>query len=482
MAATDQQGLPLGEQPSHAVAERKGRHFGGGEPPEFVTFGTRRGDSVFGRDEDEADVVVKVGRFVVLGGDLVDVEIEGPRGCHNETVDAGFFQCFATGDAENVLIAVAMAAELKPFVQLAVMMEEGAGTVGADYQCAAGEMGGEGIAAEAAGRRIEEADHLLAEGFLDEALGEVERGELGAKFGTIHGGVVKWVELRCGRISAEEAAKKLLGQRDAFTVVKLRAAMDAAVDGLELNQALGLPVSRLKGARLLEWRLWVLVAVDQEQGRILGIHMEYGAGKAGEFRRGIGLGTEEKLQGRDADGEAVGRGLLENGGEVRHSEKAQDGVNVRGLIGQSDGAFKFAMAVGDADERGEMSSGGGSGDGDLVGVDTQFFRVGTQEANGGLDVVDLGGKPCGGGEAVIDAGNGIALGDELAEGHVFAGTGTPGAAVDPDDDLRPAGVWGQMQVESKGVSIHFGKPNALTDVGGGVQEGNRGRNHGGEQE
>ena len=81
-------------------------------------------------DEHEADVVVEMGGVRTAGGDFVDIEIEGAVGGDDEAGDAGFLEGLAAGDAEDVLVAIAMAAELEPAVEVAMVMEEDAGAVG----------------------------------------------------------------------------------------------------------------------------------------------------------------------------------------------------------------------------------------------------------------------------------------------------------------------------------------------------------------
>ncbi len=81
----------------------------------------------------------------------------------------------------------------------------------------------------------------------------------------------------------------------------------------------------------------------------------------------------------------------------------------------------------------EMAAGGGAPEGDAGGVDVVLFGVGTEPAEGGFAVVDVGGEGGFLGVAVADAGAGVALLDEGEDGGLFFRAGSPGAAVDPDD-------------------------------------------------
>lgn len=88
--------------------------------------------SVQRRFDQVADVVVDVGRLVAPGRDLVGVDIED-RICEKpETGQSGLFLSLAQRNAGDIAIAVAMAAGLKPFVQLGVMGEQRMGSFGID--------------------------------------------------------------------------------------------------------------------------------------------------------------------------------------------------------------------------------------------------------------------------------------------------------------------------------------------------------------
>jgi hypothetical protein len=117
---------------------------------------------------------------------LVDIEVEWARGGNDEPRDAAFLERLPLGDTEDILIAVAMPAKLKPAVQLAMVMEQGAGPIRIHDKRASSEVTREAIALEAAGRAIEQGKHPLAGRYLLGALSQVKGCELGAKFYPVH--------------------------------------------------------------------------------------------------------------------------------------------------------------------------------------------------------------------------------------------------------------------------------------------------------
>ena len=110
-------------------------------------------------DQQEADVVVLVGVFdqlavrVVAGRDFVDVDVER----HHDAVDrhdvepreARFFAGFAEGDFFDVPLAVGVAAELQPAIELAVVGEQRAAAIGRENPGGARDVAGPAGAVEA---------------------------------------------------------------------------------------------------------------------------------------------------------------------------------------------------------------------------------------------------------------------------------------------------------------------------------------------
>jgi len=186
MGAAGDDGLPFADHAAEAFVKREGGQFAGGEPADGVAFLAEDGDGGLWGNEHEADVVVEMGGVRAAGGDLVDIEIEGAGGGHDEAGDAGFLEGLAAGYAEDVLIAIAMAAELEPAVKIAMMVEEDAGAVGIDDKGAAGEVGGKEVALETGRGGIEEGEHAVAGGDFLRARGEVEGEELSAEGGAGH--------------------------------------------------------------------------------------------------------------------------------------------------------------------------------------------------------------------------------------------------------------------------------------------------------
>jgi hypothetical protein len=126
---------------------------------------------------------VEVDGLVSAGRDLVDIEIEGAGGGYDEAGDAGFLEGFAPSDAEDVRVAIAMAAELEPAVELAMVVKEGAAAIGIYDEGAAGEVGGEGGAEEAIRGAVQEREHAVADGDFPGAGGEIEGEKLAAEGG-----------------------------------------------------------------------------------------------------------------------------------------------------------------------------------------------------------------------------------------------------------------------------------------------------------
>ena len=124
--------MPFADHAAEAFVQGDGVEFFGGEPAEVAALFTDNGRGGLGCDEHETDIVMEVGRVGAVGGDLVDVEIEGALGGYDKALDAGLLEGLAAGDTENVFIAIAVAAELEPAVEFAMVMKEDAGAVEVD--------------------------------------------------------------------------------------------------------------------------------------------------------------------------------------------------------------------------------------------------------------------------------------------------------------------------------------------------------------
>lgn len=159
--------------------------------------------------------------------------------------------------------------------------------------------------------------------------------------------------------------------------------------------------------------LGIGVAVDEEEGRVLGIEVEDGAGELGEVGFGFGLAAEEKLEGGHANFETMRGALTEDGGEIGGAVETDDALDGAALIRVSaDGAFEIRVAVGDADEGCEMATCGCADNDDAFGVDQVCGLAGAEEADGGFDIVNVGGERGFGGEFF---GADFSVGDVLVE-------------------------------------------------------------------
>ena len=188
--ATGEELPPFCQKPLEACAEGELSHLVGGEPLECEALGAGLWKCVFRCNEHVADVVMEMLGLRGARGDGMDVEVEGPGGGEDETCDARFLEGLALCDREDVLLAIAMAAELHPAVEIAVVMQERALSVGAEYKGASGEVRGERGAQKTAGLGVEQGDHAFAQREFVGTLGEVECGELGTELDAVRHGSV----------------------------------------------------------------------------------------------------------------------------------------------------------------------------------------------------------------------------------------------------------------------------------------------------
>ncbi len=93
--------------------------------------------------------------------------------------------------------------------------------------------------------------------------------------------------------------------------------MRRAVDHFELHGRFHFLIRAEEFERLVDWHLGILVAVQQEQRRVVAINVEDGTGKPRERRRVRGLVAEQAFQRGDTDVQAMRGGLLENRREFR---------------------------------------------------------------------------------------------------------------------------------------------------------------------
>ena len=168
---------------------------------------------------------------------------------------------------------------------------------------------------------------------------------------------------------------------------------------------------------------------------------------------GLEIATEE--EGEDFGGvDAFAVGF----GEVAGAVVIHDAIDSAGLI-EVAFAFELLDAGGDAEELGEVATGGSTGDTDAVRVDVIFGGACAQPADGGFTVMDCGGEGIFGRKTVGDGDGDISvLGEVKAELVVsFAGAGAEAAAVDADDGGEGAGgVLGLGEVELEMLVIGVG--------------------------
>ena len=136
-------------------------------------------------------------------------------------------------------------------------------------------------------------------------------------------------------------------------------AVARAVQDFELRWQSESLIGALEFVGLIDRHLRILIAMQQEEKRIVRVHVKDGTGEARELGLLFGQAAEKQLKSRFADAQAVGRRLREDGCEVRCAEKADDALNGR-AFGEmiSHRAFEFPDSVGHPGEGGEMPARG----------------------------------------------------------------------------------------------------------------------------
>ena len=228
--------------------------------------------------------------------------------------------------------------------------------------------------------------------------------------------------------------------------------------------------------RLIDGHLRILIAVQQQQGWIVFIHVKHRAGELGQFLHLIRRISKQQLQCRHADAEAMRGGLAEDTGQVAGAVVARNRLDVGRLIGMpANGAFQGLYAVAGADERGEMAAGGIARDADAIRIVAVPGLIGTQPADGAFAVLDQRGKFRHRAQAIIDTGHRIAAFHQRREWHEILAACTPRSAVNPHDERRVLGGR-QIEVQRQGVIIDLGvlQVRDFLERGGGHREGGEG--------
>jgi len=135
--------------------------------------------------QQEANVEMMVRRLGCAAGIKMDVEIENLIADRTDGRDAGLLACFADRDREHVGIGVAVAAELNPFVQLAVVRQQDAPARGIEQPSRAGDMAGMQRGIKAVGVLVHECFHGPPLRVIGRIQGDVS-GQLGEQIGSVH--------------------------------------------------------------------------------------------------------------------------------------------------------------------------------------------------------------------------------------------------------------------------------------------------------
>ena len=103
--------------------------------------------------------------------------------------------------------------------------------------------------------------------------------------------------------------QKLLHNHQPIRIEKRGAAMRGTMDDYELHRAVNLFICAAQFVRLIDRHLRIPISVEEEQGRIIRINVENGAGEMGYCRKVVGLTTEKQVERGNPDAQTVRRGL-----------------------------------------------------------------------------------------------------------------------------------------------------------------------------
>jgi hypothetical protein len=99
----------------------------------------------------------------------------------------------------------------------------------------------------------------------------------------------------------------------------------------------------------------------------------------------------------------------------------------------ADGAFVGYRVIGDADDGGEVTAGGCARCDEWRGGNAEINGVGSEVANGGFDVVGLGGKGSSAGQPVVHTRDGPTVVGQCSKSRIRAVARSPCTAVNPHD-------------------------------------------------
>ena len=169
--------------------------------------------------------------------------------------------------------------------------------------------------------------------------------------------------------------EELLDEFVSGGVAELRSAMPSALDDVQRRFQSHFLIQLVDMLALAEWHQFVLVTVEDENGRIVLREIGDGAGGFEEFRRLVGAEVVALL------GEQV---------EGAGAKQIDDGVDLGRLIEVSTHiTFEFFYASAQAEQQHQVPASGAATHSDACHVVSVLLGVGTQPPDGPLAVVDL---------------------------------------------------------------------------------------------
>ena len=202
----------------------------------------------------------------------------------------------------------------------------------------------------------------------------------------------------------------------------------------------------------------VLVAVDDQEGRVAGVDVAEWAHALGEIEIRIERTADEHLEEEETlrVAEAVRAMLVAVAEQLGRTEVVDDGLHVRGVPGPGvrGRTLHRPDAAARSSQRCQMSTGRGAEDRDAIRVEPVLVRVRADPTDGGLHVVDLRGEGRVGRPAVVRGDQGVAPIDEaqqVEDDDLVAIPRHPPAAERVEHDRRGAAVAirGTVEIESQ---------------------------------
>ena len=107
--------------------------------------------------------------------------------------------------------------------------------------------------------------------------------------------------------------------------------MPGSVDDFQLNWSLDLLVCAQKFERLIDRHLRILIAVEQQQGRIAMVHMKNWTGKLCQRGHGVRLSAKQQVKRRHTNLQTMRCGLVQDRREIRRAIKTHDSLHIGAL-------------------------------------------------------------------------------------------------------------------------------------------------------